>query len=139
MTDHDSKRGLRACVPCFVAGVLLLAYSAAAYGIDAQQAATGPTWDVIGTGLIGVVSLLVGAYARGLDRRIGRAELGLSDLKDRVLMDYHTAADTERIVQTGIQPVIVQLGAMQRDIEDIRRIVRHAYGPKPMQHQDDGA
>lgn len=103
---------------CFVAGVLLLASSVA---IAEDSHGSGPSWESISTGLVGVLSLIIGAYARGLERRVGDVEKDLKGLNDRVLSDYHDARDTEHAIALTLKPIEVMLMHLQSEISAIHR------------------
>lgn len=103
---------------CIAFGVLMLA-SAAVLAEDGRGG--GPSWEGIATGLVGVLSLVVGAYARGLERRVGNVETGLKGLNDRVLSDYHDARDTEHAIALTLKPIEVILAHLQSEIAAIHK------------------
>lgn len=97
------------CVPCLTVGLGLVLFSATAMAADAGQ---GPTWSLIATGLVGMVVALVGAYAKGLERRISSTEQAITActanttaLREMVLTQYHNDAEIERL----FGPVTLQL------------------------------
>lgn len=94
------------------AGVVFLSF--AAWASDGGQ--SSPTWESIATGLVGVLSLIIGAYARGLERRVFSMESGLKGLNDKVLGDYHDATDTERAIAQALKPIELVLGHLQSEI-----------------------
>lgn len=102
-----TDRASRVRIACTAIGAALLTYAGVAYAGEANL--PGPGWDLIATTLAGIASLLVAAYARGLERRLGAVEVGLAGLKERVLTDYHDASETERNVSQSMRPLEVAL------------------------------
>jgi hypothetical protein len=93
----------------------MVLFSAAALGADTDN--TGMPWSLIATGLVGMVVALVGAYAKGLERRVAANELGVSSclsnttaLREMVLSNYHNDKEIERL----FGPVTLQLSDLNK-------------------------
>jgi len=66
---------------------------------DMQLSATGPTWQVLTIGLVGLMVLIATAYIKSLERRIIKTESDLENLNKLVLRDYHNKEEMNRILQ----------------------------------------
>ncbi len=98
-------------VVMLLAGLALLAYSTLAL---AQQSPSsfGPDWSIIATAALGVVTLLVGAYAKGIEGRLGRTEVQLNELHTMVMRDYHNKTDSERALRDGFAVLRAEISAI---------------------------
>jgi len=79
-------------------GLLMLLISGIAMAQQAQPAA-GPDWAWIASGCVGVITLLVGAYAKGIQQRVDGLEREQRQLRDLLLREYHSKSDGERVMQ----------------------------------------
>jgi hypothetical protein len=136
------------CIPCLTVGLGLVLFSATAMAADAND---GPTWSLIATGLVGMVVALIGAYAKGLERRISGTEQSIaactantSALREMVLTQYHNDAEIERL----LGPVNLQLADLHKGYQHQQilllaihnRLDQAGIGVRPRGlAQDDGA
>lgn len=89
------------CVPCLTVGLGMVLFSATAFGADRELS---PSWSVVATGLVGMVVALIGAYAKGLERRISSNEqscntnnANITALRELVIGQYHDSGEVERM------------------------------------------
>ena len=110
----------RWCWSCFgiAWGLCLLASVATAQG--GQQ--SGPGWESVAVAALGVVSLLIGLYARSLERRVDAAEtraestsVRLHELREKLAAEHYTKAE----VQRGFERMDAQFLALSKQIERI--------------------
>lgn len=110
----------RWCWSCFgiAWGLCLLASVATAQG--GQQ--SGPGWESVAVAALGVVSLLLGLYARGVERRVDKAEaradaadVRINQLNVKLAAEHYTKAE----VQRGFERMDAQFLALSKQIERI--------------------
>lgn len=96
---------------------LLLLASGMATAATVQGGSAGPSWEWLAGTVFAVAGALLMGYARGMERRIVGLERGQADLKERILTQYHDAADTERTIRSELQPVHISIAHIQNSVE----------------------
>ena len=132
--------GRKFCPTCLVIGGSFLCVSTIALAQSATPSATSsaPWWF---TGLIGVLTLVIGAYVRGLEAGITEAKKatkeGLESLKedlekridrvdhragstsDRLLGDYHDKDELREVIKQEIGPLVARLVHVENAVEKV--------------------
>ena len=66
------------------------------------NADVGPSWQVIAVGSVGllvaIISTVIGAYVKGMGKRVDKLEGEVVDLGKMVLKDYHTKEEISRLL-----------------------------------------
>lgn len=81
--------------PSLLVGIGAIIYSGVVY---AASSASGPSWEFIAIGSIGLLISLIGAYAKGVSNRVDRLSEKYESLNQNVLREYHTKQDLNEIL-----------------------------------------
>lgn len=100
-----------------IVGLALLAFSTTAAA--QAQPVLGPDWQTIATAVCGVLLAIGGAYLKGQGDRLGRAERDLDSMRELVLRDYQSKADTEKLIQSGNAVLRAQLDNLTREVSAV--------------------
>lgn len=100
-------------------GIALLTYAGASWAQQVYAQARGPDWSLIATGAVGLVTMLTGAYAKGMERRVTKTERDIEALRSQMFTSYHDKADVERIVQQGIAVLRAELSGVTRSVDAV--------------------
>lgn len=112
------------CRSCLLigAGLLLIGSVVAAQDFNIGPAHPGAvSWEAIGTLALGVVISMVGAYAKGLERRVSRNENALDHLRDTLLGEHLDKQESAEAIQSALAPIRVELAQNTRSIEALHR------------------
>lgn len=122
------------CRWCFFVSLSLLLYSSIAIAQDAVlERHDAPTWEVLVPYVFGVVVAMIGAYVRGLSRRIENIErdinvkkadsnLQIAELKERMITRYHDIDAIERSIKSSLEPILVQIAHLQEGVSKVDAI-----------------
>lgn len=114
-------------VPMLVGVVLMSASGIALAANEAPQ--VGPSWVWIVNGCVGVIACLVGAYAKGLERRIDDLEKEHAQLRNLLLREYHSKSDGERLMQAGFETVRAEMHAVRSSVDHLRGMLERRGAP----------
>lgn len=121
------RQGRRWCGWCMAAGILLFLW-----GASNAMAQTPGADNVAGAGwvqlLLGLVISLVGAYAKGLERRVTDVEKIASATRRDLDRDYYTKQEMTNLV-----------GELRGSISAVHRRLDYLRVPAARMHQDDGS
>lgn len=95
-------------------------YSGAVYASP-----SGPTWESIGMGAVGLLIAGLGAYAKGISGRVDKLEQRQAELNTVLLKEYHPKSDVREMVEEVKESMKLFHTEMKANMNELKQRFDH--------------